>query len=227
MRDELLRQATRIVIKVGSSLVASRDTGLRPEQIDRLADEIAALRSSGREVLIVSSGAIVSGIYYWQTVSQIPPVAQFPVHKDEMAGWKTYTNTEYGFEFKIPKDWEELKGSGDLVNNRWISFGIFNLRTDSESAYPVRGDISFQAQGWNIQEDTLVSTGKTEQLDFNQWFEKFHKVKEYAEHDFAINNVVNAVAEEKNRILLTMATGTGKTADTVYPGRFCAAAVAI
>ena len=62
MRDELLRQATRIVIKIGSSLVASRDTGLRPEQIDRLADEIAALRSSGREVLIVSSGAIVSGI---------------------------------------------------------------------------------------------------------------------------------------------------------------------
>ena len=62
MRDDLLRQATRIVIKIGSSLVASRDTGLRPEQIDRLADEIAALRSSGREVLIVSSGAIVSGI---------------------------------------------------------------------------------------------------------------------------------------------------------------------
>jgi len=62
MRDELLRQATRIVIKIGSSLLASRDTGLRPEQIDRLAGEIAALRSSGREVLIVSSGAIVSGI---------------------------------------------------------------------------------------------------------------------------------------------------------------------
>ncbi|HSQ91752.1 MAG TPA: glutamate 5-kinase, partial [Nitrospiraceae bacterium] len=62
MRDELLRQATRVVIKIGSSLVASRDTGLRPEQIDRLADEITALRSSGREVLIVSSGAIVSGI---------------------------------------------------------------------------------------------------------------------------------------------------------------------
>ncbi len=62
MRDELLKQATRIVIKIGSSLVASRDTGLRPEQIDRLADEIATLLSSGREVLIVSSGAIVSGI---------------------------------------------------------------------------------------------------------------------------------------------------------------------
>src|SRR5688500_8369777 len=62
MRDELLRQASRIVIKVGSSLVADRDTGLRPERIDRLAEEIAALRSNGREALIVSSGAVVSGI---------------------------------------------------------------------------------------------------------------------------------------------------------------------
>lgn len=62
MRDALLKQATRLVIKIGSSLVASRETGLRPERIDRLADEIAAIRSGGREVLIVSSGAIVSGI---------------------------------------------------------------------------------------------------------------------------------------------------------------------
>lgn len=62
MRDELLVQAKRIVIKIGSSLLASRAEGLRPEQIERLADEIAALRTQGREILIVSSGAIVSGI---------------------------------------------------------------------------------------------------------------------------------------------------------------------
>src|SRR5262245_23050944 len=62
MRDEILKQTKRIVVKVGSSLVSSRESGLQPERIDRLADEIAALRSGGREVLIVSSGAIVSGI---------------------------------------------------------------------------------------------------------------------------------------------------------------------
>jgi glutamate 5-kinase len=62
VRDELLKQATRIVVKVGSSLIASRSTGLRPEQIERLAGEIAALRADGREVLVVSSGAIISGI---------------------------------------------------------------------------------------------------------------------------------------------------------------------
>jgi glutamate 5-kinase len=62
MRDEVLKQAKRIVVKIGSSLVSSRENGLQPERIDRLADEIAALRSTGRELLIVSSGAIVSGI---------------------------------------------------------------------------------------------------------------------------------------------------------------------
>jgi len=62
MRDEILKSATRVVIKIGSSLVSSKESGLRPERIDRLADEIAAIRSNGREILLVSSGAIVSGI---------------------------------------------------------------------------------------------------------------------------------------------------------------------
>lgn len=62
MRDEILKTAKRVVIKIGSSLVSSKDTGLQPERIDRLADAIATLRSQGRDILIVTSGAIVSGI---------------------------------------------------------------------------------------------------------------------------------------------------------------------
>ena len=62
MRDELLTQAKRLVIKIGSSLVASRATGLCPDRIERLAVEIASCRSRGCEILVVSSGAIVSGI---------------------------------------------------------------------------------------------------------------------------------------------------------------------
>jgi glutamate 5-kinase len=62
VRDELLRQAKRVVIKIGSSLIASRETGLSAERIERLAGEIAEVRAQGREVLVVSSGAVVSGI---------------------------------------------------------------------------------------------------------------------------------------------------------------------
>lgn len=62
MRDEILIGAKRLVVKIGSSLIASRTTGLRLDQIERLADELADLRTTGREILIVSSGAIISGI---------------------------------------------------------------------------------------------------------------------------------------------------------------------
>lgn len=54
--------------------------------------------------------------------------------------------------------------------------------------------------------------------DWSEWKEKFASVPNEGEYgkryyqENAINNVLNAVAEEKDRILLTMATGTGKTA---------------
>ena len=54
--------------------------------------------------------------------------------------------------------------------------------------------------------------------DQNDWKDKFTSVPNEGEYgkryyqEIAINNVLNAVAEEKSRILLTMATGTGKTA---------------
>lgn len=54
--------------------------------------------------------------------------------------------------------------------------------------------------------------------DQNEWKEKFASVPNEGEYgkryyqEIAINNVLNAIAEEKDRILLTMATGTGKTA---------------
>jgi glutamate 5-kinase len=62
VRDELLKQARRIVVKIGSSLVASRENGLSAERIERLAAEMASVRSQGREIVLVSSGAVVSGI---------------------------------------------------------------------------------------------------------------------------------------------------------------------
>ena len=62
MRDQLLTQAKRLVVKIGSSLVASRARGLRLDRISDLSREIATLRTEYREVVIVSSGAIVAGI---------------------------------------------------------------------------------------------------------------------------------------------------------------------
>jgi glutamate 5-kinase len=55
-------QARRIVIKVGSSLVTNEGRGLDHAAIDRWTEQIAALRALGKQVILVSSGAIAEGM---------------------------------------------------------------------------------------------------------------------------------------------------------------------
>ena len=54
--------ARRIVVKLGSSLLACRETGtLKTDWLGSLVDDIAQLSKKGREVVLVSSGAIALG----------------------------------------------------------------------------------------------------------------------------------------------------------------------
>jgi glutamate 5-kinase len=57
-----ISQARRLVVKVGSALVTNNGTGLASDFLAELARQIAALRNDGREVLLVSSGAIAAGM---------------------------------------------------------------------------------------------------------------------------------------------------------------------
>jgi len=52
----------RLVVKVGSSLVTDEGRGLDLAAIARWAEQIAALKHLGREVILVSSGAIAEGM---------------------------------------------------------------------------------------------------------------------------------------------------------------------
>ncbi|HIJ58738.1 MAG TPA: glutamate 5-kinase [Deltaproteobacteria bacterium] len=60
-RRDLLKQVKRIVIKVGSGVLTSAG-GLNMTVIDDLTTEICTLKNEGFEVLLVSSGAIASGL---------------------------------------------------------------------------------------------------------------------------------------------------------------------
>src|SRR5207249_7154267 len=62
MLDQIVKDAKRLVLKVGSRLVASKGSGLNTERIDQLASDLATLKAQGREIVMVSSGAIVCGI---------------------------------------------------------------------------------------------------------------------------------------------------------------------
>ena len=54
--------ARRLVIKVGSSLVTGNGRGIDHAAVARWAEEIAALRQAGKEIVLVSSGAIAEGM---------------------------------------------------------------------------------------------------------------------------------------------------------------------
>lgn len=56
-----LSTSKRIVVKIGSALLVQGDGRLRAEWLGALAQDIAALRDSGAEIMIVSSGAIAIG----------------------------------------------------------------------------------------------------------------------------------------------------------------------
>jgi glutamate 5-kinase len=59
---EVLKTARRIVVKVGSSLVTNEGRGVDAAAIDNWCRQLAALAQQGREVVMVSSGAIAEGM---------------------------------------------------------------------------------------------------------------------------------------------------------------------
>lgn len=57
----MLANAKRIVIKIGSSLIISETGAVRAEWLRSLAEDIAALNGSGKQVILVTSGAVALG----------------------------------------------------------------------------------------------------------------------------------------------------------------------
>ena len=58
----VLSEARRIVIKVGSSLVTNEGRGLDEQAVGQWCRQMAALVREGREIIMVSSGAIAEGM---------------------------------------------------------------------------------------------------------------------------------------------------------------------
>ena len=60
--SDVLKNARRIVVKVGSSLVTNEGRGVDAAAISNWCRQLAALAGQGREVVMVSSGAIAEGM---------------------------------------------------------------------------------------------------------------------------------------------------------------------
>jgi len=60
--ESVLKSAKRLVVKIGSGLVTNEGRGLDHEALADWAGQLAQLRRDGREVVLVSSGAIAEGM---------------------------------------------------------------------------------------------------------------------------------------------------------------------
>ncbi|WP_432785476.1 Glutamate 5-kinase [Oligella sp. MSHR50489EDL] len=58
----LVKDAKRVVIKIGSSLLTNNGKGIDSREIARWAQQIAYLHQTGQQVILVSSGAIAEGM---------------------------------------------------------------------------------------------------------------------------------------------------------------------
>jgi glutamate 5-kinase len=59
---EAVTAARRIVVKIGSSSLTTATGGLDTARVDALVDAVGALATDGREIVLVSSGAIAAGL---------------------------------------------------------------------------------------------------------------------------------------------------------------------
>ena len=59
---ELLKKAKRVVVKVGSSTITYANGKRNFSQIDRIARELSDLQNQGKEMILVTSGAVAVGV---------------------------------------------------------------------------------------------------------------------------------------------------------------------
>lgn len=59
---ELIGRVRRFVVKLGTGILTSSDNHIDPKQIENIARQVAHARSLGKEVVLVSSGAVGAGM---------------------------------------------------------------------------------------------------------------------------------------------------------------------
>lgn len=73
-------------------------------------------------IIVIALAAVAGGIFAWQYFGlhkETPSQPSEQTAQNKTANWQTYTNEEYGFEIKYPKDWNYgpniLKESPNMV----------------------------------------------------------------------------------------------------------------
>lgn len=118
----------------------------------------------------------------------------------------------------------EAKADGESVGEGVAQAKLYAQKLQIDYTYSTNGKGIYEMSMKTGLERDVYSFPTPDELwsktysDQNEWKEKFAAIPAEGEkgrryyQELAINNALDAVAEEKSRILITMATGTGKTA---------------
>jgi glutamate 5-kinase len=61
---------TRVIVKLGSAIVADDEGALRTEVLGRICEAVAQRRKQGDEIVLVTSGAIARGCASWSCLQR-------------------------------------------------------------------------------------------------------------------------------------------------------------
>jgi len=89
-RERLFLKARRITVKVGSSVLASKDRGLNLSAFENITKDLAMLSHKGYEIILVTSGAIAAGILDFRTNSKSIPQKQAAAALGQTKIMRTY-----------------------------------------------------------------------------------------------------------------------------------------
>lgn len=92
-RRQILSEATRVVVKIGSSSIMRSKTAISRDFMDSVAEQIGRLRAEGKEVLVVSSGAIAIGL---KAMGVVPKPREIPVRQAAASVGQSILMKEWG-----------------------------------------------------------------------------------------------------------------------------------
>jgi glutamate 5-kinase len=147
-KKSILRRARRVVIKIGSQTLSS-STGIEEARLEALVSELAALHHQGKEIVVVSSGAVAAGMtrlgrrerpqsipekQALAAVGQIrlyerafgkfgKNVAQVLLTHEDLANRQRYLNAKHTFQMLLASSIISIVNENDTVAVEEMKFG--------------------------------------------------------------------------------------------------------
>jgi glutamate 5-kinase len=130
-RKEITRSST-LVVKVGSRILTSQENVPNIKRVRGLVDAIAALRESGKRVLLVSSGAIAHGmiaLHYNKRPATIPAKqACASVGQIRLMNMYESQFSKHGVPIgQVLLTWDDLRDKKRYLNLRNTLFQLFDM----------------------------------------------------------------------------------------------------